>query len=99
MREPFPSPTTEAWLAWFYLVTIGSIFAFTSFILALKLLPISLVMTYAYVNPVLALTLGWLILKEPITPFTIIGAFLIILSIYGVFRNQNKTNAEAEIHG
>jgi len=91
MKEPFPSPTTEAWIAWFYLVTIGSIFAFTSFILALKLLPISLVMTYAYVNPVLALTLGWLILKEPITPFTLIGAFLIVLSVMGIYRYQYKT--------
>lgn len=92
LREPIPTPTTEAWIAWFYLVTIGSILAFTSFILALKLLPISLVMTYAYVNPVLALTLGWLILKEPITLFTLIGAFLIILSVIGIYRYQYKTS-------
>ncbi|MBT9129923.1 MAG: putative inner membrane transporter YedA [candidate division WS2 bacterium] len=91
VKEPLPSPTTEAWIAWVYLVIVGSIFAFTSFILALKLLPISLVMTYAYVNPVLALFLGWFFLKEPITPFTLIGALFIVLSVIGIYKYQYKT--------
>ncbi len=86
LREPMPTPTTEAWLALIYLVFFGSIIGFTSFVLALKLLPAQIVMTYAYVNPVLALFLGWLLLKEPITIWIIIGSVLIITSVYGVFK-------------
>jgi len=59
LQEPFPHPTPSAWLAWGYLVVFGSIMAYTSYIRALKLLPITITMTYSYVNPVLALLLGW----------------------------------------
>ena len=69
--EPRPHPTTEAWLAWGYLVVFGSVIAFTSFVKALQLLPVHVVATYAYVNPVIAILLGWLILGERITPWTI----------------------------
>ena len=65
LREPRPDPAPEAWLAWGYLVVFGSVFAFTSFVQALRLLPINVAMTYAYVNPVIAMILGWLILREP----------------------------------
>ncbi|MFH1632658.1 MAG: EamA family transporter, partial [Chloroflexota bacterium] len=48
LREPLPAPTTEAWLAWGYLVIFGSLLAFTSFVRALQLLPTKIVMTYGY---------------------------------------------------
>lgn len=51
--------TPTAWMALVYLIIFGSVIAFTSFINALKLLPINIVMTYAFVNPVLAQILGW----------------------------------------
>jgi drug/metabolite transporter (DMT)-like permease len=86
--DPFPHPTQAAWLAWGYLVIFGSVFAFTAYITAIKLLPINIVMTYAYVNPVLALFLGWLLLNEPITYWTIAGAILVLAAIVGVFRAQ-----------
>ena len=84
--EPAPQPTTAAWLAWLYLVFFGSVFAFTSYILSLRLLPLNIAMTYAYVNPVLALFLGWLLLGEPIGSWTVWGAMLVILSVFGIFR-------------
>jgi len=89
-REPLPTPTTEAWLAWGYLVIFGSIFAFTAFVSALQQLPTSLVTTYAYVNPVIAVLLGWLILREPITPWTIIGGLFVLIGVTGIFRVNNK---------
>jgi drug/metabolite transporter (DMT)-like permease len=58
LGEPLPHPTPSAWIAWGYLVVFGSVFAFTSFVIVLKLLPINVALTYAYVNPVLALFLG-----------------------------------------
>jgi drug/metabolite transporter (DMT)-like permease len=86
--EPRPAPVPEAWVAWGYLVTFGSMLAFTSFIKALRLLPTNVVMTYAYVNPVVAVILGRVILGEPITGWTIGGSVLIILGVMGVFHER-----------
>jgi drug/metabolite transporter (DMT)-like permease len=91
--EPRPHPTTEAWLAWGYLVVFGSVIAFTSFVKALQLLPVHVVATYAYVNPVIALLLGWLILGERITSWTVAGSLLVLLGVAGVFSDQRRRSA------
>ncbi len=78
----------EAWAAWAYLIVFSSMFAFTSFIKALRLLPTNIVMTYAYVNPVVAVFLGWTILGEPVTRWTIGGSALIFLGVMGVFHER-----------
>ena len=94
LGETFSQPTTQAWLAWGYLVIFGSVFAFTSYIVTLKLLPISIAMTYAYVNPVLALGLGWLLLDEQITWWTIMGASLVIISVAGIFADKRRPESK-----
>lgn len=88
IREPLPTPTQEAWLAWLYLLVFGSLFAFTSYVIALRLLPTRIVMTYAYVNPVLAVVLGWIVLGEQITWWTVAGTALVLLGVAGVFRER-----------
>lgn len=93
-REPLPAPTPPAWFAWGYLVVFGSVLAFTSFVKALRLLPTSLVMTYAYVNPVVAVFLGWLILSEPFTLWTFAGSVLVILGVAGVFHERRRELAK-----
>jgi drug/metabolite transporter (DMT)-like permease len=87
-REPFPTPTVEAWWAWVYLVVVGSVVTFTAYLRALRLLPTSVVMTYSYVNPVGAVILAALLLGEPITGWTIAGAGLVLLGVAGVFRSR-----------
>jgi len=89
-REPRPTPTPEAWLALGYLLVFGSILAFTSFVTVLQILPTKVVMTYPYVNPVIAMFLGWLLLREPITAWTIGGAGLVLLGVAGVFHERKK---------
>ena len=86
--EPLPQPTGEAWLAWGYLALFGSVFAFTSYMVTLKRLPYSIVVTYAYVNPVIAVFLGWLLLDEAVTGWTIGGAALVIAGVLGIFNNE-----------
>ncbi len=86
--ETWPAPSMAGWLSWGYLVLFGSIFAFTSFIYTLQLLPINIAMTYAYVNPVLALVLGWWLLNEAITVWTLLGALMVVLGVVGVFRSR-----------
>ena len=68
-----------AGFAW--LVTAGSLVAFTAYVWLLKNAPISKVATYAYVNPVVAIFLGWLLLDEQITSTIAIGGTLIVASV------------------
>jgi drug/metabolite transporter (DMT)-like permease len=88
--EPRPTPTPAALAAWGYLIIFGSVVAFTSFVKALQLLPVSVVMTYAYVNPVIAVLLGWMILSERITLWTLAGSALVILGVMGVFHEMRR---------
>ena len=87
-RERMGMPSTEAIGAYIYLVIAGSIIAFTSFMVVLKHLPTTLVFTYAYVNPVVAVFLGWLILREEVTLYTFAGAALVLFGVAGVFEDR-----------
>lgn len=88
--EPIPTPTSSALIAWLYLIIFGSIVAFTVYVKALKELPARIVMTHAYVNPVVAVILGYLILSEPVTPVMIIGGIVILLSVFSIIKNKGR---------
>ena len=97
--EPLPDPSREAWLAWGYLLIFGSVIAFTSYVKVLQLLPMSIAMTVAYVNPVIAVILGAMILGESITITTIAGAALVLVGVAGVFRARyGNRREESRIH-
>ena len=90
ISEPKISPELSAWWAWGYLIVFGSVIAFTSFIKALNLLPPNIVFTYAFVNPVVAVFLGFVILNEPITGWTASGTVLVLLGVLGIFKEQRE---------
>ena len=94
VKEPLPTPTTEAWTALAYLIVFGSIIGFSSYVTALSKLPTRIVMTYTYVNPVLAVLLGWLLLDEIVTIWTVLGSALVLLGVVGVFRERRKALQE-----
>ena len=75
------SASARAWGGVGYLVVFGSLVGFTAFAYCLNELPATTVGTYAYVNPVVAVFLGWLILGEPLTPGLLAGGLLIVLSV------------------
>jgi drug/metabolite transporter (DMT)-like permease len=79
----------------FYLITFGSLLAFTSYAWLLQNAPISKVSTYAYVNPVVAIALGWLILDEGISVTTLIGAGIIVASVALVVRAEARPSSAA----
>ena len=83
--EPWPHPAPMAWIGWTYLVIAGSLISFTAYVTAVRSLPLSVVMTYAYINPVIAVLLGWLVLGERITLSTVLGTALILTGVFGVF--------------
>jgi drug/metabolite transporter (DMT)-like permease len=71
-----------------FLVVIGSMVAYTAYAWLLRNVRVSKVATYAYVNPAVAIVLGWLILGETITVVTLIGAAVIIASVALVVRAE-----------
>jgi len=92
-REPMAEPDTQAWRAIAYLIVFGSIIAYTCFAAALRELPSAVVMTHAYVNPVVAVVLGWLVLDERLTAVTAAGAVLVLVSVAGVFRHGTSSGS------
>jgi drug/metabolite transporter (DMT)-like permease len=86
--------STGSLVAFVYLVLIGSVVGFSAYVWLLQNAPISKVATYAYVNPVVALLLGWLILAEHIGPSSLIGAVVIVLSVaFVVMRESTDVGA------
>jgi drug/metabolite transporter (DMT)-like permease len=76
-------------LAFAYLVLIGSLIAYTAYAWLLRNVPVSKVATYAYVNPVIAIALGWLVLGESITGLGAVGAAVIVASVAVVVRAES----------
>jgi drug/metabolite transporter (DMT)-like permease len=79
-----------------YLVVGGSWIGYTSYIWLLGHVPTSKVSTYAYVNPVVAVFLGWLVLKEPVDKFILAGSAIVVASVILVTsaKVQSRTLAE-----
>ena len=82
-------------LALGYLVVFGSLLAFSSYTWLLRHAPVSTVATYAYVNPVVAVALGALLLSEPITPRTLLASALIIGAVIAMVSGRPRHQAEA----
>ena len=79
--------TTDAVLALGYLIVVGSFVGFTTYVWLLRVAPISLVSTYAYVNPIVAVALGWLILDESITAQMAIAGAAVLVSVAVILRS------------
>jgi drug/metabolite transporter (DMT)-like permease len=75
------SASTRSWWAWGYLVVVGSLVAYTAFVWLVGHAPLSLVSTYAYVNPVVAVLLGWWILHEPVTVGLLVGGAVVVVGV------------------
>jgi drug/metabolite transporter (DMT)-like permease len=85
-----------------YLVTFGSWVGYTAYIWLLKHVPVGKVATYAYVNPMVAVLLGFLLLGERPTPTEYAGMFLVVVAVALVTSSQvknavPKAEIEAEI--
>ncbi len=78
----------QGWWALAYLTLVGSIVAFTAFVWLTQNAPLSLVSTYAYVNPVVAVLLGWLLLAEPLTAAIVAGGALAVVGVALVVRSE-----------
>ena len=80
-----------------YLVVCGSWIGYTAYIWLLGHVPTSKVSTYAYVNPVVAVFLGWLVLHERVDRFILAGSTIVVLSVILVTSAKIKDKTVAEM--
>ena len=84
--------------AFLYLVVFGSLVAYTAYSYAIQKLPLSLVSTYSYVNPVIAVLLGWVLLGEPLGWRVVMGAGIILCGV-AVVKAAPSRRTEGVISG
>jgi drug/metabolite transporter (DMT)-like permease len=93
----FAQVSTQSWVALLYLSLFGSFLGFTAYVFLLQVSTPAKVSTYAYVNPVVAVFLGWALLGEEITPLTLAASAIIIAGVaiitYFNTRPQSKPQA------
>ncbi|MFD8795687.1 EamA family transporter [Streptomyces vinaceus] len=82
--------STASWLALGYLVLFGSLVAFTAYVWLLRAAPLSLVATYAYVNPVVAVALGALILDEALTVPILVGGAIVVVAVCVIVSTERR---------
>jgi drug/metabolite transporter (DMT)-like permease len=78
-------------VGWCYLVVFGSVVGYTAYVWLLQNAPLGMVSTYAYVNPVVAISLGVIFLGEDVTWRLIIGAAIVIVAVATVVRSEPTT--------
>jgi drug/metabolite transporter (DMT)-like permease len=81
--------TVQSIVAWLYLAIFGSLVGFTAYAWLLRNAPISKVVTHQYVNPLVAILLGALVLDEQLTLAVAAGAALIVGSVFVAVRSEN----------
>lgn len=86
----FSSLSAHSLGAWLYLSLVGSLVGFTSYIWVLQKATPDLASTYAFVNPVIAVFLGWLVAGEPLTPPLFLAAGLIVSAVVLITRVSKK---------
>jgi drug/metabolite transporter (DMT)-like permease len=84
--------TAEAAYSLIYLIIFGSIIAYASYSYALRKLPMTIVSLYAYVNPLVAILLGWMVLDEKLNLKIIVAFVLTIAGIYIVNKGYQLRN-------
>ncbi|WBL81879.1 EamA family transporter [Bradyrhizobium xenonodulans] len=80
---------------WTYLTLMGTVVAFAAYIWLLKQVPSTLVSTYTFVNPIIAVLLGWAFLGETPSLWMLAGAALVIASVAGLLLARSKSQGRA----
>jgi drug/metabolite transporter (DMT)-like permease len=83
--------TTSSLAGWAYLTIAGTVVSFAAYVWLLKQVSATLVATYTFVNPIIAVILGWLVLGERPSGWMIAGAIFVIVSVLGVLVSSHDT--------
>jgi drug/metabolite transporter (DMT)-like permease len=84
-----------SWLALGYLIVFGSLLAYSAYVFVIGKLPPTQVSMYAYINPVVAVLLGWLLLSEKMNANMIVGTIITLVGVYLVNREFKKQKHES----
>ncbi len=90
--HPFPHISLHAGLAVLYLIVGGSLVAFTSYVWLLARMPATRVASHAYVNPIVAVTLGHFVLGEEVTPRMLFASVLVVASVFLILKPPSVTD-------
>lgn len=82
--------SARSWGALAYLITFGSLIGFSTYVWLIKHSTPARVSTYAYVNPIVAVFLGWLILQEPVNSRTLVASMVIVAAVAIVTSEKSK---------
>ncbi len=80
----------DSWLALSYLIVFGSLVAYTAYVFVIGKLPATQVSMYAYINPIVAVVLGWLLLSEKMNVNMMMGTLITLTGVYLVNREFKK---------
>jgi len=87
--------STASWAGWIYLVTFGSLVGFTAYIYLLQTVSPAKASTYAYVNPLVAVLLGWAIAGESVTLRSLGAAAIILAGVAMITVSQGRSDARS----
>lgn len=82
--------TMDSIWALFYLIVFGSLIAYTCFVYALDKLPVTIASLYAYINPIIAILLGYFLLNEPLTILTILALVTVLSGVFLINKGFQK---------
>ena len=93
----FLDASNWSWIWFWYLVIFGSIIAYSAYLWLVSNAPVGLTATYAYVNPIIAVTLGAVFLDEVITVNYAVGGSIIVLGVLIVVTSESKMRIRTEV--
>jgi drug/metabolite transporter (DMT)-like permease len=88
--RPMPHVSLRAGLALLYLIVFGSLLAYTAFVWLLARMPATRVASHAYVNPIVAVALGYFVAGEVVTLRTLAGTALVLISVFMILRTSRS---------
>jgi drug/metabolite transporter (DMT)-like permease len=91
--SPAAVSSNSAW-ALAYLVVVGSLVGYTTYVWLLRVAPLPKIATYAYVNPVVAFILGALLVAEPISPRTVVAAVVIVAAVALIVTARSRSGPQ-----
>lgn len=89
--HPLPHVSVRGALAILYLIVFGSLLAFTAFVWLLGRMPATRVASHAYVNPIVAVALGYFVAGEVITVRMLVGAAIVLVSVFLILRKDKAS--------
>lgn len=95
--QAFQNMTTETYLSMFYLIVIGSYVGYTAYVWLINHAPPQLTATYAYVNPVVAIFLGWIFLDERLTSRSMLASAIILAGVVMMTLGRKRRPKEIDI--